>query len=231
VRKDLKSQLLNLQGLELIYEKSLFPELEYISKHALTQEVAYNSLLLKRRKEIHERIAEAIEKLYPERLEEFYEMLAYHYAKGEVLEKASRYLKLSGNKAARRQSAWEAYSFYKEALFALRRLPETEEDEKVKLEALVLMATPMLLLGFPEGSLDLLQEGETLAKELRDNRHLAFFYGRLSVYYVYRGNHLLGVQYSEGALKEGRKSQDVDLIVSVAHGSLFPTWERGNLIN
>ncbi len=80
MREELKSHLLNLQGLEFIYEKRLFPELEYIFKHALTQEVAYNSLLLKRRKEIHERIGQAIEEIYAERIEEFYEMLAYHYA-------------------------------------------------------------------------------------------------------------------------------------------------------
>jgi predicted ATPase len=66
MHEELKSSLLNLQGLEFIYEKSLFPELEYIFKHALTQEVAYNSLLLKRRKEIHEKIGRAIEELYPE---------------------------------------------------------------------------------------------------------------------------------------------------------------------
>ena len=56
MQEELKSYLINLQGLEFIYEKSLFPELEYIFKHALIQEVAYNSLLLARRKEIHERI-------------------------------------------------------------------------------------------------------------------------------------------------------------------------------
>ncbi|UCE56891.1 MAG: AAA family ATPase [Desulfobacterales bacterium] len=77
VRKELKSYLLNLQGLEFIYEKRLFPELEYIFKHALIQEVAYNSLLKKRRKEIHEKIGKAIEQIYKNRLEEFYEMLAY----------------------------------------------------------------------------------------------------------------------------------------------------------
>jgi tetratricopeptide (TPR) repeat protein len=63
MREDLKSYLLNLQGLELIYEKSLFPELEYIFKHALIQEVAYNSLLLRRRKEVHEKIGQAIEQI------------------------------------------------------------------------------------------------------------------------------------------------------------------------
>jgi class 3 adenylate cyclase/ribosomal protein L40E len=53
MREELKSHLINLQGLELIYEKSLFPELAYIFKHALTHEVAYNSLLVRRRKELH----------------------------------------------------------------------------------------------------------------------------------------------------------------------------------
>ncbi len=88
MREELKSSLLNLQGLEFIYEKHLFPELEYIFKHALTQEVAYNSLLLKRRKEIHDKIGRAIEALYSERLEAFYEMLAHHYSRSDSLEKA-----------------------------------------------------------------------------------------------------------------------------------------------
>jgi predicted ATPase len=99
MKEELKSHLLNLQGLEFIYEKRLFPELEYIFKHALTQEVAYNSLLLKRRKEIHEKIGRTIEEIYPDRLEEFYEMLAYHYSKSDNPEKACQYLKLSGGKA------------------------------------------------------------------------------------------------------------------------------------
>ena len=60
VNEELKAPLLGLQGLEFIYEKQLFPELEYVFKHALTQEVAYNSLLLRRRGEIHEKIGQAI---------------------------------------------------------------------------------------------------------------------------------------------------------------------------
>ena len=79
MREELKSYLLNLQGLEFIYEKSLFPELEYIFKHTLTQEVAYNSLLQKRRKEIHENIGEAIEQIYSQRLQEFYEILSAEF--------------------------------------------------------------------------------------------------------------------------------------------------------
>ena len=80
-----KKHLQELQGLEFVYEESLFPELRYIFKHALVQEVAYNTLLLKRRREIHGKIGQAIETLYAERLEEFYEMLAYHYARSELM--------------------------------------------------------------------------------------------------------------------------------------------------
>jgi tetratricopeptide (TPR) repeat protein len=99
LREELKAYLLNLQGLEFIYEKSLFPELEYIFKHALTQEVAYNSLLLKRRKELHAKIGRAIEQIYAERLEEFYEMLAYHFDQGQVWDKAVEYQVKAGLKA------------------------------------------------------------------------------------------------------------------------------------
>ncbi|HYA13450.1 MAG TPA: hypothetical protein VEF33_03840, partial [Syntrophales bacterium] len=210
--------LSGLERLELIRTRTIQPDLEYIFKHALTQEVAYNSLLLKRRKEIHERIGKAIEELYPERLEEFYEMLAYHYARGEGLEKASQYLKLSGNKAARNHSIWEAYGFYKEALATLLRLPETVANKKEKVEVLVLMTGPMQLLGFPEESLGMLQEGENLSMDLGDNRTLAFFQGRLGAYYAYRGTHLVRVKYLEEAFEESRKSQDIDLIVPTAQG-------------
>jgi len=83
MQEDLKSHLLNLQGLEFITEKRLFPELEYIFKHAIIQEVSYNSLLQKRKKEIHEKIGNAIENLYSNSLEEYYELLAYHYGGGQ----------------------------------------------------------------------------------------------------------------------------------------------------
>jgi class 3 adenylate cyclase/tetratricopeptide (TPR) repeat protein len=216
MREDLKAHLLNLQGLEFIYEKSLFPELEYIFKHALTQEVAYNSLLVKRRKEIHERIGKAIEELYPERLEEFYEMLAYHYSRGEVLEKASRYLKLSGNKATKSHSVWEAFSFYRNALETLNRLPKTLENKREALEILYLITTPMYLLGFPEDSLEMLQEGERFSKELEDNRRLPIFYSRMGTYYSYKGKPLTGIRYSKDAFEEAKKNSDVQLMAPLA---------------
>jgi predicted ATPase len=80
--------LRELKAIELIYEKSLFPELAYLFKHALTHEVAYNSLLMQRRKELHRLIALAMEELYAYRLAEQFEVLTYHFAKGEEWAKA-----------------------------------------------------------------------------------------------------------------------------------------------
>ena len=62
---ELLGLLSRLQAGEFVYEQPAFPEVEYIFKHALTQEVAYNSLLIERRKELHERVAQAIEEVYP----------------------------------------------------------------------------------------------------------------------------------------------------------------------
>jgi len=222
MREELKSYLLNLQGLEFIYEKSLFPELEYIFKHALTQEVAYNSLLLKRRKEIHERIGEAIEELYPERLEEFCEMLAHHYSRSENLEKAYEYLKMSGDKATRSYSTWEVFRFLKEAINVLNQLPDTEENKRKQIEVRILLRGSMSVLGFPEDSLQILEQGERISKELGDERSLAEFYSSIGFYYTIQGDSLKGLKYAEKAFKEAEKIQDLDLAAPIAFDLCAP---------
>ena len=212
MREELKSYLINLQGLEFIYEKSLFPELEYIFKHALTQEVAYNSLLLKRRKEIHEKIGKAIEELYPDRLEEFYEMLAYHYYRSENLEKAYQYLKLSGDKAVLSNSNWEAFRFGKEAINVLNKLPDTEENKRRGIEIRLLMVYPMMVIGWPEDSLQILEEGERLSSEMGDEKSLAKFYSIIGLYYSMRGDALQGMKYAESCFEQAEKIQDIELM-------------------
>ncbi|MBI2486350.1 MAG: AAA family ATPase [Deltaproteobacteria bacterium] len=108
IEEELQDYLTQLKGLELIYEKSLFPDLEYRFKHSLTQEVAYNSLLIKRRKELHGKIGEILEDLYGDKLEENYELLAYHYRRSTRDEKAVDYLTLAGDKSAKIYSTEDA---------------------------------------------------------------------------------------------------------------------------
>src|SRR5713101_8359778 len=98
----LQQFLSHLQTAEFIYEQPAFLEVEYTFKHALTQEVAYNSLLVERRKVLHERTAQAIESLFHYRLEDYYSELAYHYSRSGNTQKAVEYLQLAGQQAGER---------------------------------------------------------------------------------------------------------------------------------
>ncbi len=104
-----------LKALELIYEKDIYPELTYMFKHALTQDVAYNSLLVKRRRELHCLIGQAMEQLYPDQLPEHYEIIAYHYAKGEDWSKALEFNLKAADKAKQSFANREALAYYDQA--------------------------------------------------------------------------------------------------------------------
>jgi class 3 adenylate cyclase/tetratricopeptide (TPR) repeat protein len=216
--RELLSHLSVLRDSELLYERGIYPQSTHIFKHALTQEVAYNSLLLKRRKEIHETIGRAIESLYSERLEEFYEILAYHYSESDNLEKAYLYLKLSGSKTTRNYSNWEAFRFYKEAIKVLNQLPETKDNKRKQIEIILLMATPMMLLAYPEDSLRIFQEGKRLCEEVDDKKSLPIFYSLIGIYYMHRGRPLDAITYSEIGFEQSQKIQDIELMAPIARG-------------
>lgn len=118
----LEGLLRELKALEIIYEQGLLPEPAYIFKHAVIQDVAYNSLLIQRRKELHKAVAEAIEELYADRLTEHYEELAYHYERGEAWTKALAYLVKAGQKLQQAYANREALTHYNRALVVCERL-------------------------------------------------------------------------------------------------------------
>jgi class 3 adenylate cyclase/tetratricopeptide (TPR) repeat protein len=91
--EQLRRGLTRLQAAEFLYEATLFPELEYTFKHALTHEVAYGSLLQDRRRDFHARIVAVFETLYPDRTTEKTDWLAHHAFRGEVWSKALAYLR------------------------------------------------------------------------------------------------------------------------------------------
>jgi class 3 adenylate cyclase/tetratricopeptide (TPR) repeat protein len=119
IRRGTTAVLRELQAIELIYEKALFPELAYMFKHALTQDVAYGSLLTPRRRELHRRIGEAIEELYADRLAEHYTVLAHHFARGEDWARAADYFEQAAEQAAAAFAIQEAIALSDQALAAL----------------------------------------------------------------------------------------------------------------
>jgi tetratricopeptide (TPR) repeat protein len=175
----LLSHLSALKDSELLYERGIYPQSTYIFKHALTQDVAYDSLLLKRKKEIHEEIGEVIEALYPDRLEEHYELLAYHYGRSTNTDKAVEYLDLANQKAIKLNAMEEAKAYFDKAMALLDTLPETEENQHWRISLLVSQGeTFMLLLKIPE-YYDLLTRYEPTAIGLGNPELLGAFYSRL----------------------------------------------------
>ena len=120
--------LAQLQQSEIIHEKQTLPELEYIFHHALMQEATYESTLLQKRREIHARVGQAIETLFAGRLEEFYGLLAYHYARAEAWEKAHFYLVKAGDQAGRMAADAEALDLYERAFQAYERAFGSAQD-------------------------------------------------------------------------------------------------------
>src|SRR5215468_736996 len=97
---ELEGFLQELKALEIIYEQGLLPEPAYIFKHAVIQDVAYNSLLFQRRKELHRAVGAAIEELYRDRLPEHHAELAYHFMRSEDWSKAMEYSTLAADQSA-----------------------------------------------------------------------------------------------------------------------------------
>jgi tetratricopeptide (TPR) repeat protein len=116
------SQILGeLVGLELIYQTQFYPELAYMFKHALTHEVVYESLLFSKRRALHAEVGEVVEELYAARLVEYYEMLAHHFERAEVWDKAVDYLVKAGLKARGNFALETALSFFERAKGILER--------------------------------------------------------------------------------------------------------------
>ena len=116
LENELDMVLAKLKDLELIYQESRYPEPAYMFKHALTQDVAYQTLLRRQRKRLHRLIGMAIEELYADRLPEQFEMLAHHYYEGELWDEALVYLVKAGDKAAAAYANQDALDYYGRAL-------------------------------------------------------------------------------------------------------------------
>jgi len=130
---DLQRMLTDLQLGEFIYEQPAFPDIEYTFKHALTQEVAYNSLLAERRKLLHERAGAALEAMFAEHLEDHLSELAHHYSRSNNVAKAVDYLRRASEQAVERSAYSEAAADLKAAIALACRLPEGPDRLRVEL--------------------------------------------------------------------------------------------------
>ena len=215
--EELERMLIQLQLGEFINEQPALGDVEYSFKHALTQEVAYNSILAERRRVLHERAGRAIEELYPYQLEDHYTELARHYLRGDDAPKAVQYARLAAEQQVNRGSYVEATNLIEAALKLVDRLPDENQRLRAELSlrsiessvALVLYGGPspqrqqiikrMCELGERSGGLDLVLRGRV---------------SLCSVYFL-RGESVRGLELAGQCFKLAESIRDAGLLADL----------------
>jgi class 3 adenylate cyclase/tetratricopeptide (TPR) repeat protein len=208
---EVQHHLETLTRTELIHETRFFPELEYIFKHAVTQDVAYQSLLAKRRKDLHGAIGRAVEDLYADRLDEHAPILAYHYARSELQEKAIEYALRAGNQSARLYANAEATTYYEQALAMARALPPSAEAQRCEVDAALKLAAVGMTRQHIERDQQNVERARALAEQLQDEGRLAealYWLGRLQ--YVL-GDPAKAIEYAGRSLEIADRLRDESL--------------------
>jgi class 3 adenylate cyclase/tetratricopeptide (TPR) repeat protein len=198
--EDLQCGLAALQTAEFLYEASLFPELEYTFKHALTHEVAYGSLLQERRRALHAQILDAIERVHADRLLDQVERLARHAYEGEVWPKAIRYLRQAGVRAMGHSAYRDAGGSFERALITLRHLPENRDTLVHAIDLRFALRDVLQPLGEFKRAFDYVREAEPIAEALGDHHRLAWIYSFMGWYYRVMGEHHRAIESGRRAL-------------------------------
>jgi class 3 adenylate cyclase/tetratricopeptide (TPR) repeat protein len=221
-KEELLSHLSVLKDSELLYERGIYPQSNYVFKHALTQEVAYNSLLQKRRAELHEKIGKAIEKIHAGRLEELCEMLAYHFLQGEDWQRAYRYCQESGLKAYTHSAYEQAQGYFEDALTSIRKLPREKSRIEKEIDLRFNMRSPLVALGRHEEWGEWIQGAEPLAREIDDDARLSNVLNYLSSLYWIDGQHRKAIALGEKALNLAERAGHFSYqIATMLHLGIF----------
>ena len=216
---DLHRLLSSLQAKEFLYEQPAFPEVEYLFKHALTQEVAYGTVLQERRRALHERTAEALERLYTEKLADHYTELAHHYSRSPNQEKAVTYLTLAGQQAHQRSANSDAIHALTSALELLRALPDA--PERIPQELTVQLTLGVALMethGYaaPEVERCYLRARELNEQLAQPSQSFPILFG-LWVFYVIGAAYRRAYEMGEQLLRVADHSQDPKSLLIARH--------------
>ncbi|HEV8532545.1 MAG TPA: adenylate/guanylate cyclase domain-containing protein [Methylomirabilota bacterium] len=211
----LRHSLAKLQAAEFLYETRLFPDVEYAFKHALTHEVAYGGLLQNRRRALHGRIVDALERLYAGRDTEQVELLAHHALRGEEWPRAVRYLRQAGARAASRSAHGQAVAYFEQALEIIRHLPEGREAIEQAADLRFDLRNSLHPVGDLAPILGHLAEAEKLAGMLGDQRRLAWVFSFMCQYFRLVGDLDRAIESGHRALAIAEALGDIPLWIAV----------------
>ena len=166
--RDLDAPLAELCRQEFMYERVGGDEPVFVFTHALTQDVAYDSLLSRSRRELHLQTAQALEELYSDRLDEMTATLAYHYARTDLIDESVIWLLRAAERAARVYANAEAILHLDLAARRLQRMPEGDERDRRMIDVALRHAHSLYFLGRFRESVDVLVPHEARLSRLND---------------------------------------------------------------
>jgi tetratricopeptide (TPR) repeat protein len=215
---ELEQILAQLQFGEFIYEQPAVSGVEYAFVHALTQEVAYNAVLMERRKALHERAGQAIEDLFADRLDDFVADLVRHYERSGNGHKAIQYLGRAGKRAAQQAAHSEVVGYVTRALELVNRIPNSTDQAYHELD-LQLTLGGSLAAAAPAS----LEREKALTRALELCEHLGddrITEAMLSLGFLQatRGEPAVALQLFEKALALAEQAKDADVIAAARGG-------------
>jgi predicted ATPase/class 3 adenylate cyclase len=216
-RKEVAGHLRELHGLDFVFPSAEEPEPMYSFKHALTQDVVYAGVLERRRRTYHTSAGVGLEELFSANLDDVVELVAYHFGRGHVWDKAAMYLRRSAVKAQARSAHREALTSLEDALQALRHLPETPETREQEIDVRIDLRGSLYPLGEFDKMLGYLREAEQMAAAIDDSRRLGLVSIHTAEYFRQTGRFAQARSLAEQALAEGNKLKNQPLQLYASH--------------
>jgi class 3 adenylate cyclase/tetratricopeptide (TPR) repeat protein len=211
--KELLSRLSALKDLELLYERGIYPHSTYIFKHALTQEVVYDSIMIKRKKQLHEEIGNAIEELYKDNIYEYYGIVAEHFIESENYEKGAEYSKFAGKKAEKAASLKHAIEYAVKRVACLESLPKADDMQKNIVDARTTLGLYYVQINYHVAAKEAVDPIIDLATKHASKRRLSQIYSIVGAYHCWvEEDFQRAFKYLEDAVKiSGEISDAVSL--------------------
>lgn len=215
IGKRLRAYLLSLVEKDFVLQGTLLPELIYIFRHVVLRDAAYGTLLEKRRRFFHARVAEALEEIFAERVEEFLELIAFHYEHGGVTEKALHFLERAAIKCEGLYANIAAADHWERLLALLEKVDLADADVKrLCLRANLRLGEICRRMGHPERGVSAFQSARSIAQALKDSVGVIRALLGLSEAFRHLGETEKGLKALREALRRARSARDEKLVAS-----------------
>jgi tetratricopeptide (TPR) repeat protein len=229
IREGLLAKLYSLKALEFL-DDELTPEgLDYLFRHHLTHEVSYSSLPERQRIEFHRIVGERIEDRFAPRLEEFYPLLAYHFSRSGLEDRAVDYLYKAGYRAARLGAVEEAFENLGDALLRVRRLSPTVARQRKELDVSIELTRLHRLTGDTEVARTICRKALKLATAVRAARETARLRTELGLLEILAGRPAEARHHLKEAMRRARRLGRDSLIGMIYNGLGICEFDAGNL--